>query len=211
MPLIPNLPPTAAESSAGPPAETPATAPTAPRGGGGLDASTPGGDDHRPVATEEISGKGAFVFSEHVLAQATGLPPRTLQKNRVKKLARATHWEVVTSVVAYSADGLALALELATGKKIADGSIAGIVIADLEKLCRIPDPADVVPPPAPVEGKVVRFYPNGHLIGIQLPDRLVNIVVRSTANFRKGMTVPVRPAGNGWELARRAPRFFGRW
>lgn len=146
----------------------------------------------------------AFLYRESALVDATGIALKVFQRSRMASLKQGEDWATEGLHVVYAKNGLAKILELATGEKWPAEKMAA-----LEKRLTAPAPEKTAPV---VEGKVCKFYPNPKLLGVQLPDRLVNILVQTTKNFRRGMAVPIRCLPNDrYELARRLPRFQGRW
>ncbi len=135
-----------------------------------------------------------FRYQEKHLTKIIGVNRRELTKIR-KSLVQGGHWILNSGAVSYSQSGvkrLLSALEL-----------------PYEKL-----PPFLIPP-QPGEARemiVTRVYRNRKLIGAELDGQLQRIRVQSNKNFRRGMKIPTRHInGDIWELARRCPRWPGRW
>jgi hypothetical protein len=149
----------------------------------------------------------AFVHGEAELAAITGMHPKQFQKARIKHLAQGTHWDLNAMRVAYCEAGVSAVLEKICGRP-------GPFSAELLDRSRLADPAAEKKEPAALIGKVTKLFPNPRLMQVQLDadESLVNVSVKETKNFRRGMVVPVRLDANGrYVLARRLPRFAGRW
>lgn len=162
-----------------------------------------------PVGESELLGKGvhAFCHGEGELAVATGIAQKMLARAR-RQLRQGLDWDLRAGLVAYSARGLVAVLEKVTGKPAVDGVIAGVRIAELEKrVGTLGFQED-----KPINGMVTRLYPNRHLLQVHLQDgTTVNVRVKDSKNFRRGMVLPLARSGGAYELARRLPRFPGRW
>lgn len=154
-----------------------------------------------------------FLYGEIELAAATGIHARVFQRLRLKELKEGSDWKLVGQKVVYGKNGLAHALEHATGEKIKkNGAVAGLPLEELERRCLLPIPVDTPPQTATVE----RFFPNRQLLGVKLKEgdgALIHIRVNSAKNFRRGMELPLRwnETIQMFELARKLPRFPGRW
>lgn len=152
----------------------------------------------------------AFVFGEALAVQATGLSVKLFQKARVKHLKQDVDWGLNGGHVAYEKKAFGRVLALVAGT-----AIDAAVLEGLEKKCALAEAEKKEAAPAPTIATVARFYMNRQRMGVFLPDEkktLVVIKVNATTNFRRLMKVPVRlNAQNQWELARRLPRFPGRW
>lgn len=157
-----------------------------------------------------------FAHGELELARVTGIALKVLQKNR-KGLAQGVDWDLNKLRVAYSKKGLAAALEKISGAPVTDGLIAGVALSELEEKTLLEKPA-AGPAMPPMIGTVARLFPNPTLLAVTVSpagDTAFEIKVRvqHTKNFRRGMTVPLRLKADGqtYELARRMPRFPGKW
>jgi hypothetical protein len=144
-----------------------------------------------------------FQYGETELAAAAGVAVKHFQRARQKNLRQGTDWDLVHLHVAYTKNGAAEVLRLVVG----DGKCPP------DFLDRVTVGAGQKNGAAECDGIVKRFFMNPHLMAVQLPtNAVVNIRVKSTANFRVGMIVPVREAGPGrYELAKKLPRYPGRW
>jgi hypothetical protein len=155
-------------------------------------------------------GKGTspFVHGELELAAASGIAQKNLARARQRHLREGEDWDLAGLQVAYSKNGLARVLEKVTGKPVEQGAIAGVPLLELEEKTRLtPANGD-----DQVMAKVARLYQNPHLLQIALPDgQLTNVRVKFSKNFRRGMEIPIVRTEQGYELARRLPRFPGRW
>lgn len=160
--------------------------------------------------TKEV-GMTEFLYGEVELAAATGIHARVFQRLRLKELKEGSDWKLSGQKVVYGKNALARALELATGEKVKkSGAIAGLPLNELERRCLLQ--ISVATPP--VTAIMARFFPNRHLIGATLADgKLIHVRVKSAKNFRRGMELPLRwnEGVQMFELARKLPRFPGRW
>ncbi len=191
------------------------------RGGGGQTAPGGGAGGGRPVGPREVLDKGApFVHGEQELAEVTGIALKNLARTRTRQLRQGHDWQLNGVRVCYSRHGLAAVLEKITGAGVRDGIIAGVRLSELEQKTRLEgagSAAAETPPAAAVvivQARVTRFFPNPHLLEATAIEggRVVHVRVRETKNFRRGMVIPVQAGMGGvYELARRAPRFPGRW
>lgn len=145
-----------------------------------------------------------WLYPESEVARASGLATKKIAALRMAHLKQAEDWELVELRVSYSDAGLErLGYLLTSGVEL-----AARLKGTLQK--------KVAPAPVakPMEGRIVRFYRNPHLMQVRLEnDRLVDVRVRTVVNLREGMAVPVRATATAglYELARRLPRFPGRW
>lgn len=146
-----------------------------------------------------------FEYGEAELAQALGVATKHFQRQRVKNLRQGVEWELVNLRVAYAKNGAARILEL-----VAPTAITAPELALLLEKSRLKSGEKNG---GEIEAVVCRFYLNPRLMQVTLPNAAkVNVRVKETKNFRVGMEVPVRPLDNGgYELARKLPRFAGRW
>lgn len=198
---------------------------TATPGRGGSDLAGQGGEGGASHCQTEISTQRdlppvLFEHGETELATATGIAAKVLQKIRQKKLRRGFDWELSSDLrVAYSRPGIVRLLELASGSQVQEGAIAGVALGDLEERTRISGQAPAAaatPPEELVSATVFKLFPNPHLIEVILDGGQHKLVrVRESKNFRRGMEVPLRlkpeAKPDGFELARRLPRFPGKW
>lgn len=147
-----------------------------------------------------------FLYGETELAEAAGLAAKHFQRARVKNLRQGTDWDLVALRVYYTKNATARVLELVTQRAVPAAELTVL----LEK-SRLTDPKKNGA--AEIEATVSKFYLNPRLLGVKLPNgAMVNLRVRETKNFRLGMEVPVRAtASGGYELARKLPRFWGRF
>lgn len=206
-------------------------------GRGGSDGQDPrGGTGASGGLPEKFEQRGpSFEFGEMELAGVTGITQKKLAQKRVKKLREGEDWSLTPGDkgglrVAYSSAGLVAILAAVTGKVPSNGEIAGIRLSELENKTRVIAPVPqkeaaattTATRPNVRTAKVRRFFPNPYIIECELakstsngegPLELVIVRVKSAKNFRKGMEVPLRwdEQGKRYELARRLPRFSGRW
>ncbi|MBM4165239.1 MAG: hypothetical protein FJ222_12485 [Lentisphaerae bacterium] len=160
-----------------------------------------------------------YVHVEREVAEKLGLSRATIRAVREKVLVRGRDYDLEGGAVKYTDAGLQR-VELEVGAKTAAPSTT-------------PSPAENrrggegqdSPPPAskapegtlrddfsPQEAVVVRGFRNLRLIQAEIAGRLVRVRVRNSVNFVKGMRIPVRLLnGDLYELARRCPRWRGRW
>lgn len=187
----------------------------------------PGGGAIGPEAQEALKNDAEkFAYGELEIAVVTGISQKNLAKKRAKKLREGVHWSLNGLRVAYSAEGVFAIMEAVTGQPRADGEVAKVKIAELQDKTRLrlatPKKEEPAGSPNVQTGKVRRFFANPYLMECELPElpglegiapTLVTVRVRKTVNFRKGMAVPLRwdAASGRYELARREPRFPGRW
>lgn len=156
-----------------------------------------------------------FIYGEGKLAEATGVAPKLFQTARVEFLKKGAEWELVNNHVAYNLYGAALVLEAVLGKDADAAMKEGILEKAL--LETAPEPEKKEAPP--IIGKVCRLFVNRCMLGVQLEKKagakeaeIVSVWVPKRDNFKKGMEVPLRLNGEGkYELARKLPRFPGRW
>lgn len=148
---------------------------------------------------------GVFTYGEAQLAEVTGLHEKNLRRVRAQSLRQNDHWKLREQHVVYSAVGAQLVIEKLLGRDMTPeelrAALAGSKLAEvIEKL-------------PPLIGKVSKLWPNPWLMQVELPSgRFVNIRVKTSKNFRRGMEVPLRiNKRNNYELDRRLPRFPGRW
>lgn len=173
--------------------------------------------------TTANNGQG-FVYGEVELAGVTGIGVKVLQKKRGKKLRQGVDWDLAGLRVAYSAAGLVAILQAVTGKEPVNGEIAGVRLTELEERTKLRLESSGEKGRGP-EGpnvrtaRVQRLFPNPYIIECllegsetELPEVVV-VRVKTSKNFRRGMEVPLRlDGGSGrYELARRLPRFAGKW
>jgi hypothetical protein len=152
-----------------------------------------------------VNGEGAvqaFEHSEERVAARLGIAQKRLAKVRLQRLKAEEDWRLIAAEVAYRKNGLARLLDA----------------LELDALVNLDDLA-VETRPAPsagalVEGKVAKFFINRHLLGVALGDgNLVHVRVKDREKFRLGMLVPIQqePGDSIYTLARKEPRFVGRW
>ncbi len=142
-----------------------------------------------------------YNFGEVELAAATGIHAGQFTRVR-KSLKQGLHWDLNKLRVAYSKNGAETVL--ASLKLTATEIATALAKADLEK--KTPAP--------PVTGCLTKFFANPRLIQVTLTDGTpVNVRVKNTLNLKRGMECPLRwlDAEQRFELARRLPRFPGRW
>jgi hypothetical protein len=146
-----------------------------------------------------------FIHGETELAEACGVAVKHLQRVRVKNLRQGVDWDLNHLRVAYQKNAVPRVMELVTERAVSPAELAAVLEKSLLTEAKKTAPE--------VEGIVKRFYMNPHLLGIELPSKaLVNIRVKTTENFREGMSVPVRELEAGrYELAKKLPRFPGRF
>lgn len=183
------------------------------RGGSAIEAG-PGGQGASREPAENSQQRASFEHGESELAAVTGLQQKALQKIRQKKLRQGEHWDQVSLRVAYCPAGVVAVLEIATSSKVTEGKIAGVALTELLAKTAINSGAQgTARPTEKVVGKICRLFPNPFLVEIQLTDRKVLIKVKTNKNLKHGMEVPLKAGKgpNGLELARRLPRFPGKW
>jgi hypothetical protein len=156
------------------------------------------------IGAGTILGKGA-IMTESDFAEMAGVPQRTLMEMR-KRLVRGLHWFKDGRSVHWTVCGQADALRsLGARKKEAAAALA-------EK-----NAAPVPDHDAPQTAVVVRKPRNRRVLLARLLDTGEEIVVRtkSSEKFPLRFEIPVRPVRAGdvhlWTLARKEPRWFGRW
>lgn len=146
-----------------------------------------------------------FIYGEQELAAELGLPASILQKNRTKKLASGTDWDLNKGRVAYSAPGAIRAVQLLTEQKMFGAPTTDL--AEVEAL--IEKSRLLVNGELPeVDGTIARFWSNPHLVDFELPDKTIaRVRVQSTKNLRAGMVLKLVKSPEGeYELAGRLPR-----
>lgn len=145
-----------------------------------------------------------FIHGEAELAQACGIAVKHFQRVRTKNLRHGLDWDLNVLRVAYAKNAVPRVLELVTGLAVTPAELATL----LEKSVLGQKNGA-----AEIEGRVKRFFLNPRLMAVELPSRaVVNVRVKTVANFRLGMEVPVRLLADGrYELARKLPRQPGRW
>lgn len=148
---------------------------------------------------------GVFGYGESQLAEATGLHEKNLRRVRAQSLRQNDHWKLREQHVVYSAVGVQLVIERLLGRDMTAEELSAALNGS-----KLADPVEKTPP---LIGKVSKMYPNPWLLQIELPSgRFINIRVKTSKNFRRGMEVPLRINDRkNYELARRLPRFPGRW
>ena len=153
-----------------------------------------------------MSDSTLFVHGEVELAEAVGIAVRRFQKKRAKEMRQDVDWGLNLMRVAYAKNAVPRILDSVCGRAIEPQELTAL----LEKSCLETAEKSA---PAIVEATVRRFFMNPHLMEVELPSKaLVNVRVKTTANFLRGMQVPIREAAAGnWILARKLPRFPGRW
>lgn len=146
-----------------------------------------------------------FVHGEAELAASAGIAEKKFRAERVRYLRQGEHWDIRGQRVAYTPAGLQLVLESLLGRECLAAELAAALNGS-----RLVEPEKKAPP---LVAKVVKTWPNPWLLTVQLPEgRAVNLRVKSSKNFRRGMECPVRVNEQGqYELARRLPRFPGKW
>jgi hypothetical protein len=155
-----------------------------------------GAGDDDALAGGDFETKGEFVYPESRLAEAVGILAGKLSPAR-KKMRQGVDWDFVGQHVVYSRIG-ALGAVRALGLSFSE--------SDLDSFFTQKKPALTV-----IVGHVSRFFVNRIMMEVTLPSGKVNVKVRLTKNFRLGMEVPIRENNGHFELARRLPRFPGRW
>ncbi len=176
------------------------------RGGGGATGEGGGGGVAPTDIPPENSAQRVFLYGEVEVAAATGISVRQLQKSRQKNLRADVDWGLNGLRVAYSLSGLRLILEKLTGRPTQGD--------ELEKLARQTLLPGMTAPDATTRAWVHKTFPNPFLLQVRLGDGSLQMLrVKETKNFRMGMEGPVRlnPPTQQFELARRLPRFPGRW
>ncbi len=146
-----------------------------------------------------------FVHGESELAEVTGLHEKKLREKRSRHLRQGQHWEICAQHVAYTPAGAQLVIEAVLGRELTPEELGAAL--DGSRLA-------VAKPAVPtLTAKVVKTWPNPWLLTVELPEgQPVNIRVKNSKNFRRGMECPVRLNNQGqYELARRLPRYPGRW
>jgi hypothetical protein len=159
-----------------------------------------------------------FVFGEVELATSSGIHISHFAAAR-KKLRAGVDWDLNNMRVAYSPAGmkavLAEVLPAPLGPEL-EQVLTEEALLDKPQKSGAPDPAAV----KEIEGTVTRIggargpWVNPLLMELELSDGTkVMLKVRTTVNFRRGMKCPLHWNDNTktYELARRLPRFPGRW
>lgn len=143
-----------------------------------------------------------FPYLESEAAELSGLPLKKFAAARVRHLKQGIHWDLDGSQVAYCPEGLLAVIEQITGKNTG----GELVLKFAQK---------TTAPAEKLSAKVTRIYPNPHLLEARLEDtgELIRVRCRTTKNFRIGMELPVQTSGMAgiYDLARRLPRYGGRW
>lgn len=155
---------------------------------------------------EMIRSPEHFVHGEAELAASAGIAEKKFRAERVRYLRQGEHWDIRGQRVAYTPAGLQLVLESLLGRECLAAELAAALNGS-----RLEEAKKAAPE---IEAKVVKTFPNPWLLRVELPSGTqVDLRVRSTENFRRGMVCPVRVNEQGqYELARRrTPRFPGRW
>jgi hypothetical protein len=158
-------------------------------------------------SASEILGSDVFTLSEVLLGATLGMPLRTLQTARQKKLRRDSDWKFDKNC------GTALLCERSLNVLLVE---LGLNLT-LEELAVLAEKCHVEQAPVQFMAKVQKFPPNPKLLTVCWEEnglaRTANIITIRRNNFRVHMEVPVRlnPATQRYELARTAPRMKGRW
>lgn len=155
-------------------------------------------------------------LEEKIVAEQVGLPRTTIRSLRGKLLEEGEDWRRgEAGVVIYTASGL---------KKLA----ANLDDAPGAKIWRdMPDRPDDPFRPEKDDGATRREaggaenelglveewrFKNSRVIRVRRSGgELVNVRVHSNQNYRRGMSVKIRPSGPGWIIVGRSPRWPGRW
>lgn len=203
---------TPAPSAPGPRSASPATA-VAPTNGApgeeGVPPSAAGGVvvNHGSGSGEILGGMAGFRYGEAAAARVLGLSPVAIGEARKKTGREGTDWALVKNRVAYTETGLVRIVTFLVGPL--DG--AGVPLPELLNRSLLEELQ--TPAAEQLTGTVQRFYLNTRLIGVLVQGRteLVNVRVNSNRNFVRGMSVPIKNNGDHWMLARKEPRFPGKW
>lgn len=152
-----------------------------------------------------MNGVRHFAHGEAELAGVTGLAEKKLRGQRIRSLRQGEHWEIQGQRVAYTDLGAQLVIEALLGRELTPEELAGALDGSRRR-----EPEKKAPP---IVAKVTKTWPNPWLLTVQLPSaELVNLRVKTSKNFRRGMECLVRVNEHGqYELARRLPRFPGKW
>ncbi len=207
--------------SPAPPPESERLAPPRPEatGGGGLAPSGgPAGQGDRIHAGENFEQRA---FHEDALVKFTGLKLSAIRRagypiapDRITDQPY-THPQFVRLLSA-------LGLVVLDGHGLVCAIQTGLDLPELLKFCSEKNAAPALPHDAqknprdlpPMVGTVHRFPLNPQLLNVRLATgAIVKVRIANRANFRLNMTVPVRPTRDPqiWELARKLPRFPGRF
>lgn len=176
------------------------------RGGGDLGARGGAGVNSALSSPSEILSLEVFPFSEALLANALGVPPRNVTNVRVKKLARGTDWEMDGGTVVLTEKSVAV-LAAALGHTLSPSALLLL----LDKSRRGPAVVQFtarVSKRQPANLKLLAVtWREGEL------EQTANVITIRRDNFRAGMEVPIRlnAMTQRYELARPAPRAKGRW
>lgn len=162
-----------------------------------------------------------FTLEEGQLSAELGLARPKVRALRTDELVHGTDWKSIGGLVRYSRAGwekLRRAVGLAAGEpaapppapakdlapKPAVGATAGAGHPLPTEPLRHGDVRDLV---------VVRIYPtNKRILLARLGESEVRVRLGDNRKFTKGMTLPAKfLEADLWELARRAPRYKGKW
>lgn len=143
-------------------------------------------------------------LSERNLAATTGIDREMLKVAR-ESLEKGADWDLVKGMVVYTAAGIQRLME-------ALGVAGAITDAELDAIMAWLPPEPEEATKKTVSASFLRRFRSPHHIGALLDGREVTVRVRDSKNFRAGMEIPIREMTPGYfELARRCPRYRGRW
>jgi len=161
-----------------------------------------------------------FQFCEKDLAAQMGIPRATLKEIRDTQMTKGEHWDMVSMRICLSRAGVDLA-----------ATFVGLLDSEKDpRLLLDPDDTETVqadPPdhnqhlmlPASSSsgnvriGKVSRITKNTRIILVESLGETVRMRVRHNGKFLPGMEVPMKliEEPDLYELARKAPRWRGKW
>ena len=165
--------------------------------------------------------KTGFGCREKEIAEELGVPLDAVAEQRAKHLVRGQDYDRVGHFIAYAAAAkeTILAVFRVPPEKAA-------VDQDKKKAAEVGTPTaepanaeagaggepTVQTEPEAVLAVVSALYRNTRLVGATIGINEIRVRVRNSRNFVRGMEIPVRHVRDDvYELARRAPRFRGKW
>lgn len=174
-----------------------------------------------------------FVHKEQDIAAQLGVALAVLVEQRAKHLIRGKDFERLGNYITYTQgakDAVLTLFQLPKDGGTLDGQTApaetpsspeagptapGVLTPTAEggttPQGQTPGPIEQVRPDT-VQAVVSAIYRNTRLLGATLGQQEIRVRVRNSRNFIRGMEIPVRHVRDDvYELARRAPRFRGRW
>lgn len=161
-----------------------------------------------------------FVYVESLIAEACGVDRKYFKSVRESTLESGRHWDLASNRVVYTLDGVRLALE-ALGVVDGDGAEATINrVRAAAHVCTLnPTPTAVEKYGGPhtltydlESHKTSKRWKNPHMLAAKYQGVQVQVRVKDKKNFRPGMELPCHWVHHDfWKLARKCPRWPGRW